>query len=1085
MSRPRKRRSHPSRDAPGPSNKRVCPDEGERSSSSGKAFISGAIVRIKLHQFVTYEDVEFFPEAGLNVIVGPNGAGKSSIVCALCLGLGGATKSIGRAKEVKDYVKKSHKEGWIELELFKADKKRENNVIVRRFIDIQNVSKWYLNGKKVNLSDVKKLTARLNIKVDNLCQFLAQERVVEFARQDPMKLLIETEKAVETSELHDQHMALVDLRNKEKINEQELQGISTQLGELKVTQRQARSAQIRFEQRETLTKKIEILKKRFPWAKYWLRKIDFERAKVNYTDATKAASDAQGEDAPIREKIRAMETQCAKLDNGVKTNKRELDSISRKKDNCGATIDKYDDEVANKKMEAEGLVRSAADREREQRKLEDKLREQKENLEGLPEDRELKDLETEIAAEMTHKRREKAVIHAELETIQNEKNEYNSEIRGLNQRLVNLQNVDAMRDRKLFTRRTISKRLFDWVQQNKHNFHGPVYGPIAREIRVKSKLHANYVDMQMNNSIKFGYVVENNHDWVMISEKAKAMREKITTIETSASNGPIPRGGNLDYLRQHGVSNWLDQVVECPPVVRTALMDFTGFHQTAISEQPLTPQQLLNVLQSNHQDRNGCKSLYTPTDCHRVTISRYGNRAASTGVSRMRDGNVIPWGVETKEKEEVEAHLVNFNGLLQQNAERLGEAQERERPITRAIDEIAQRRQEVSSRRRAKRTIVNRIKSIESRLEELFAEESVTDKIAQINTDIRRTNTKRVNKLVEVERLLGKYLELMFQQDEKTLEFAKLNILLENENEKISEQDRRFAALEEAKEAARADMSNVKRDARRLKSDAMRVCQLEELKEAEEEWDNVKGVTEYSDDPAQITNTITACEISLSKIVVNRAEHERFLNRERTIAELEVKVKERDEKNAIHKAKIHELKSQWLPALKDKVRRISERYRGFFGNLRRGCDAKIVLREDDDFDKYALDIMVKFRANGDLKTLSGTTQSGGERSVATMLYLLCLQDVTTCPFRVVDEINQGMDPNNELMIFEQVLRCSRMEGSPQLFMITPKLHPDMDFQGVCIFFVMNGPWINLPWGIQKAVRGAVMNGAGVNSRVGG
>ena len=33
-------------------------------------------------------------------------------------------------------------------------------------------------------------------------------------------------------------------------------------------------------------------------------------------------------------------------------------------------------------------------------------------------------------------------------------------------------------------------------------------------------------------------------------------------------------------------------------------------------------------------------------------------------------------------------------------------------------------------------------------------------------------------------------------------------------------------------------------------------------------------------------------------------------------------------------------------------------------------------------------------------------QSGGERSVSTMLYLMALQELTKCPFRVVDEINQ-------------------------------------------------------------------------------
>lgn len=35
-------------------------------------------------------------------------------------------------------------------------------------------------------------------------------------------------------------------------------------------------------------------------------------------------------------------------------------------------------------------------------------------------------------------------------------------------------------------------------------------------------------------------------------------------------------------------------------------------------------------------------------------------------------------------------------------------------------------------------------------------------------------------------------------------------------------------------------------------------------------------------------------------------------------------------------------------------------------------------------------------------------QSGGERSVSTMLYLVALTGVTVTPFRVVDEINQGM-----------------------------------------------------------------------------
>ena len=51
-------------------------------------FKPGAIVRIKLKDFVTYSNAEFFPGPKLNMVIGPNGTGKSTLVCAICLGLG-------------------------------------------------------------------------------------------------------------------------------------------------------------------------------------------------------------------------------------------------------------------------------------------------------------------------------------------------------------------------------------------------------------------------------------------------------------------------------------------------------------------------------------------------------------------------------------------------------------------------------------------------------------------------------------------------------------------------------------------------------------------------------------------------------------------------------------------------------------------------------------------------------------------------------------------------------------------------------------------------------------------------------------
>lgn len=83
--------------------------------------------------------------------------------------------------------------------------------------------------------------------------------------------------------------------------------------------------------------------------------------------------------------------------------------------------------------------------------------------------------------------------------------------------------------------------------------------------------------------------------------------------------------------------------------------------------------------------------------------------------------------------------------------------------------------------------------------------------------------------------------------------------------------------------------------------------------------------------------------------------------------------------------------------------------------------------------------------------------------MSTIFYLMALQSLVQAPFRVVDEINQGMDPRNERYV-SRALRCtssspqqhtdlmmhhrlvhSRMvdiacsEHTSQYFLITPKL----------------------------------------------
>ena len=97
-----------------------------------------------------------------------------------------------------------------------------------------------------------------------------------------------------------------------------------------------------------------------------------------------------------------------------------------------------------------------------------------------------------------------------------------------------------------------------------------------------------------------------------------------------------------------------------------------------------------------------------------------------------------------------------------------------------------------------------------------------------------------------------------------------------------------------------------------------------------------------------------------------------------------------------------------------------------------------------------------------MQELTAWQQSGGEKSVATMMYMIALQEMTKCPFRVVDEINQGMDPTNERKVFDIIVANSCRKLFAQYFLLTPKLLPDLNFdERTNVICVYNGPK-NLP-----------------------
>jgi chromosome segregation ATPase len=68
-----------------------------------------------------------------------------------------------------------------------------------------------------------------------------------------------------------------------------------------------------------------------------------------------------------------------------------------------------------------------------------------------------------------------------------------------------------------------------------------------------------------------------------------------------------------------------------------------------------------------------------------------------------------------------------------------------------------------------------------------------------------------------------------------------------------------------------------------------------------------------------------------------------------------------------------------------------------------------------DIEAAGIDVLVGFKGSKPVP-LNAHTQSGGERSTATMSFLLALQQHVRSPFRAVDEYDIHMDPRNREMI---------------------------------------------------------------------
>ncbi len=123
----------------------------------------------------------------------------------------------------------------------------------------------------------------------------------------------------------------------------------------------------------------------------------------------------------------------------------------------------------------------------------------------------------------------------------------------------------------------------------------------------------------------------------------------------------------------------------------------------------------------------------------------------------------------------------------------------------------------------------------------------------------------------------------------------------------------------------------------------------------------------------------------------------------------------------------------WRNVMQSLLDRVNVEYQRIMGQTR--ATGEVRLSNIEDIETAGLEILVGFKG-GRPVPLNAYTQSGGERTTATMSFLLALQQHVRSPFRAVDEYDVHMDPRNREMIAKILI--DTIKDSPiQYVVITP------------------------------------------------
>ncbi|MBS7606877.1 AAA family ATPase [Candidatus Bathyarchaeota archaeon] len=277
-------------------------------------------------------------------------------------------------------------------------------------------------------------------------------------------------------------------------------------------------------------------------------------------------------------------------------------------------------------------------------------------------------------------------------------------------------------------------------------------------------------------------------------------------------------------------------------------------------------------------------------------------------------------------------------------------------------------------------------------------------KLANIETSLLDVK----DEMFKVERRLNDLINVLIEDK------VKLALLSYQRSELLSE-------IEILEKNLSASLSSLGEAVKRAEEKGSRVATL---RSPEEILDEIRIIDGRLMAMADISEDVEKMYESYSKLYLELKERARIAaeNREKTLREIRVRMEE------------------WRGVIKNLLESVNTEYQNILSHVAGSGFVRLI--NENDIEAAGLEIYVGFKGSQPVP-LNIYSQSGGERSTATMAFLLALQKHIKSPFRAVDEYDVHMDPRNREVIANMLISAVKNEGV-QYIAITPN---QMFFEG--------------------------------------